>query len=94
VWALLQLLRHRLQGFEGFLNQKDLQRKKSRAFKNEERLFSVSSKTSPVVRNCHGFAAAPSVPCALVLTCWVGWCSAHGTCLVVGWPKHPTGRVS
>ena len=45
-------------GLRGFLNQKDLQRKKSRAFKNEERLFSVSSKTSPVVsQTAHCFAA-------------------------------------
>lgn len=39
-----------LKGFDGFLNSKDILRKKSRNFKPEDRLFSLSSKTSPVTR--------------------------------------------
>ncbi|GLC56290.1 hypothetical protein PLESTB_001088800 [Pleodorina starrii] len=39
-----------LKGFEGFLNSKDILRKKSRTFKPEDRLFSLSSKSSPVTR--------------------------------------------
>lgn len=40
----------RLQGFEGYLNSKDILRKKTRTFKPEDRLFSLSSKSSPPVR--------------------------------------------
>lgn len=38
------------QGFEGFLSSKDALRKRARAFKPEDRLFSLSSKTSIAVR--------------------------------------------
>ncbi|KXZ46738.1 hypothetical protein GPECTOR_41g703 [Gonium pectorale] len=37
-------------GFEGFLNSKDVLRKKTRSFKPEDRLFSLSSKSSPVTK--------------------------------------------
>lgn len=37
------------QGFDGFLSSKDVLRKKTRSFKPEDRLFSLSSKTSAVV---------------------------------------------
>ena len=40
----------RTQGFEGFLSSKDALRKRARAFKPEDRLFSLSSKTSIAVR--------------------------------------------
>lgn len=49
-----------MQGFDGFLNSKDILRKKSRNFKPEDRLFSLSSKTSPVV----GGLRAPSCAAA------------------------------
>ncbi|KAG2497419.1 hypothetical protein HYH03_004574 [Edaphochlamys debaryana] len=39
-----------LKGFEGYLNSKDILRKKTRTFKPEDRLFSLSSKSSPVTR--------------------------------------------
>ncbi|MEW5320493.1 MAG: hypothetical protein WDW38_011562 [Sanguina aurantia] len=40
-----------LKGFEGFLSSKDTMRKRSRnVFRTEDRLFSLSSKTSPVSR--------------------------------------------
>jgi hypothetical protein len=39
-----------LQGFEGFLSTKEaLRKRQQRAFKPEDRLFSLSSNTSPVV---------------------------------------------
>ncbi|KAK9825096.1 hypothetical protein WJX74_008182 [Apatococcus lobatus] len=37
-----------LKGFEGFLASKDLQRKRTRTLKDEERAFSLSSRTSAV----------------------------------------------
>ncbi|KAG2428056.1 hypothetical protein HXX76_012039 [Chlamydomonas incerta] len=39
-----------LKGFEGYLNSKDILRKKTRTFKPEDRLFSLSSKSSPPSR--------------------------------------------
>lgn len=39
-----------VQGFEGFLSSKDNLRKRSKTYKPEDRLFSLSSRTSPVVR--------------------------------------------
>ncbi|KAK9808780.1 hypothetical protein WJX72_003528 [[Myrmecia] bisecta] len=36
-----------LKGFEGFLSSKDTLRKRARAFKAEDRAFSLSSRTSP-----------------------------------------------
>mmetsp|Transcript_6024 Transcript_6024/g.13144 ORF Transcript_6024/g.13144 Transcript_6024/m.13144 type:complete len:123 (-) Transcript_6024:824-1192(-) len=39
-----------LKGFEGFLSSKDNLRKRSRTYKPDERLFSLSSKTSPPSR--------------------------------------------
>jgi len=39
-----------LQGFEGFLSSKEaLRKRQARAWKQEDRLFSLSSRTSPVV---------------------------------------------
>lgn len=42
-----------LQGFEGFLASKDMQRKRTRTLKDEERAFSLSSRTSAVVSALH-----------------------------------------
>ncbi|KAG1658565.1 hypothetical protein FOA52_005569 [Chlamydomonas sp. UWO 241] len=39
-----------LRGFEGFLASKETLRKRARSNKADERLFSLSSKTSPVTR--------------------------------------------
>ncbi|GAX75144.1 hypothetical protein CEUSTIGMA_g2588.t1 [Chlamydomonas eustigma] len=39
-----------LRGYEGFLSTKESLRKRQRLTKGEERLFSLSSKTSPVAR--------------------------------------------
>lgn len=39
-----------VQGLEGFLSAKDTLRKRQRIFKPEDRLFSLSSVTSPAVR--------------------------------------------
>lgn len=39
-----------LKGFEGFLSSKETLRKRSRSYKPEDRLFSLSSKSSPVSR--------------------------------------------
>jgi hypothetical protein len=37
------------QGFDGYLSSKDNLRKKARSFKMDDRMFSLSSSTSPVV---------------------------------------------
>lgn len=39
-----------LKGFEGFLSSKETLRKRSRSYKPEDKLFSLSSKSSPVTR--------------------------------------------
>lgn len=36
-----------LKGFEGFLSSKDTLRKRARAYRPEDRVFSLSSKSSP-----------------------------------------------
>lgn len=42
-----------LKGFDSYLSTKDtLKRRGPRPFKADDRLFSLSSKTSPVVRRC------------------------------------------
>lgn len=47
---LLLLAAAGLQGFEGFLSSKEaLRKRQNRAWKPEDRLFSLSSQTSPVV---------------------------------------------
>ena len=40
-----------LQGFEGFLSSKDVIRKRQRTYKVHDRAFSLSSVTSPAVRD-------------------------------------------
>ena len=40
-----------LQGFEGFLSSKDVIRKRQRTYKVNDRAFSLSSVTSPAVRD-------------------------------------------
>ena len=44
-WSVLPV-----QGFEGFLSSKDALRKRNRAFKTEDRAFSLCSVTSPAVK--------------------------------------------
>mmetsp|Transcript_8336 Transcript_8336/g.30095 ORF Transcript_8336/g.30095 Transcript_8336/m.30095 type:complete len:129 (-) Transcript_8336:100-486(-) len=39
-----------LKGYEGFLSSKDNMRKRARTFKIEDRLFSLSSRTSPAAK--------------------------------------------
>merc|ERR1739848_194900 len=39
-----------LKGYEGFLSSKDNLRKRARTFKIEDRLFSLSSRTSPAAK--------------------------------------------
>ncbi|KAK9915672.1 hypothetical protein WJX75_002489 [Coccomyxa subellipsoidea] len=45
-----------LKGFEGFLSSKDALRKRARAFKPEDRAFSLSSKTSAATQELAEFA--------------------------------------
>jgi hypothetical protein len=42
-----------LQGFEGLLSTKEaLRKRQSRGYKTEDMLFSLSSKSSPLVSSC------------------------------------------
>lgn len=41
------------QGLEGFLSSKDALKRRTRQYRLEDRLFSLSSKTSPAVRPSH-----------------------------------------
>ncbi|BDA44101.1 probable chromatin modification-related protein MEAF6 [Coccomyxa sp. Obi] len=45
-----------LKGFEGFLSSKDALRKRARAFKPEDRAFSLSSKSSAATQELADFA--------------------------------------
>jgi len=67
-----------LKGYDGFLSSKDNLRKRARAFKIEDRLFSLSSRTSPAVSAlfCFSFCVAE-----LKLTLWVDFAGqGGGTC--------------
>ncbi len=54
------------QGFDGFLSSKDALRKRARAFKPEDRAFSLSSKTSAAVSPCP-LASRSDIQCLLIL---------------------------
>lgn len=43
-----------MQGFDGFLASKENQRKRARAYKPEDRLFSLSSKSINSIAVCDG----------------------------------------
>uniref|UniRef100_A0A7R9YY72 Chromatin modification-related protein MEAF6 n=1 Tax=Chlamydomonas euryale TaxID=1486919 RepID=A0A7R9YY72_9CHLO len=51
-----------LRGFEGFLSSKETLRKRARSSKAEERLFSLSSKTSPLMRESEQLDLLESLP--------------------------------
>lgn len=51
-----------LKGFEGFLSSKEALRKRPRGTKPEDRLFSLSSKTSPATREMELIAAEAEQP--------------------------------
>eukprot|EP00877_Chromochloris_zofingiensis_P006703 jgi/Chrzof1/2286/Cz11g09260.t1 len=50
-----------LKGFEGFLSSKDALRKRQRTYKPEDRLFSLSSRTSPVTKELEAEEAIEAV---------------------------------
>ncbi len=69
---------HSTQGFDGFLASKENLRKRGRSYKPEDRLFALSSRTSPAVRALvfgsvqAGCMKAGSHPCMSVLAVAVG----------------------
>lgn len=71
-----------LQGFEGFLSSKDALRKRARAFKPEDRAFSLSSRTSAAVSSASD-GMALSILLYLIFTkycremsCWIVLCGS------------------
>ena len=57
------------QGFECFLSSKDTLRKRARAYRPEDKIFSLSSKSSPAVRLIVAQALLDKVWYRLQLAC-------------------------
>ena len=81
VLCLRQTLVCFAQGFEGFLSSKDALRKRARAFKVEDRAFSLSSKTFPAASAVHCVLCGPLM-CGAMVVCTSKMSLTHaGVCI-------------
>ena len=60
-----------VQGFEGYLSSKDTLRKRARAYRPEDKIFSLSSKSSPAVRLILRCACAHNLTHKHQRSCWL-----------------------